>query len=188
MVTSKSNWRLRRIFWKLIRPNVNVTVAALVKWRIQAIKDGGYWGKVGAMRMGVFSLWFPSWSWDSMTHCPILWISYSIDASGSPPVIFSSSVLALSLSVASVADTTTGLTTGYPGGGKAPWFVAFAEFCRLNTATMADIMLSVWHHWIWSWEDMLTIDSPEPVHTGSITSLSTWLQDRSYYSGKYGEF
>lgn len=44
-------------------------------------------------------------------------------------------------------------------GRGCPWFVVFADFCGVNTPTMANLKLSMWTHWMWSWEWCLQLAS-----------------------------
>lgn len=42
-------------------------------------------------------------------------------------------------------------------GRRCHWFAVFADFCSVNTLTMANPKLSMWTHWMWSWGLMLAV-------------------------------
>lgn len=58
--------------------------------------------------------------------------------------------------------------------GKAE-FVVFASYCGVNTSTIAHFQLLVQHHWMWSWEEICTIDSRELVGADSAHIVISWL-------------
>ena len=54
---------------------------------------------------------------------------------------------------------------------KILWFVVFANFCGINTPTMADFKLPMWHFWKLNWKETCRISSWELVWANSDTVL-----------------
>lgn len=54
---------------------------------------------------------------------------------------------------------------------KILWFVVFANFCGINTPTVADFKLPMWHFWKLTWKETCIISSWELVWANSGTGL-----------------